>query len=412
MFTDVVGFSKHSAINEERTFRALNRDFDIIYRQVSAHGGQVLNTMGDGMMIVFMSAISCIQCALAIQGEFHRQALSRPIDGILQHRIGLHIGDIILNGKNTMGDGVNQAARIESLARPDSIAMSSEFHAMVEGKTRFASKYVGTRIAKNIPEPIQIHEIPPIDEYLKEQTADALFSPVVEPSQGATGRRGALILVAVLLLIALAASPIFLLRSANDISKKERKIFAEGHISKTDAEKLRKKLANTNVAANNDTGSDSNNSANNAPDSGSITLTPDQLADIAAKTNAYDYAGAAAELRTAPGANSSDGMVMIKKYETLVQFKAWMDAQMTSTSETAPVDATVSGSPAKVFSTANGISIIINGQTTTRKLWEYDPATIRSIAEAISAKPPDSTIASPEASTWIGTFIEVHRLAQ
>ena len=103
---------------------------------------------------------------------------------------------------------------------------------------------------------------------------------------------------------------------------------------------------------------------------------------------------------------------MIKKYETLVQFKAWMDAQMTSTSETAPVDATVSGSPAKVFSTANGISIIINGQTTTRKLWEYDPATIRSIAEAISAKPPDSTIASPEASTWIGTFIEVHRLAQ
>lgn len=414
MFTDVVGFSKHSAINEERTFRALNRDFDIIYRQVAAHGGQVLNTMGDGMMIVFMSAISCVQCALSIQGDLHRQALSRPADGVLQHRIGLHIGDILLNGKNTMGDGVNQAARIESLARPDSIAMSREFFRMVEGKTPFTSKYLGPLRAKNIPEAIPIHEIPPIDDIIRQKTAEALFTPPPsEISQGATGRRGALFLAAAVILILAAAAPIFLLKaaqkSAGQLALENGRAFGPGSGAKEAAENWKKRMERNKVANN---APEANNpAANNEETTNSISLTPEQLANIAAKTNNYDYAGVAAELRTIPGSNSNEGLVMIKKYETLIQFKSWLDSEVGLTTETAPIDATIDGSAVKVYSTPAGIVIThSDGQMTTKKLWEYTASTIQGIAEAISVKPPDSSLGTADISTWIGTFKEVHGL--
>ena len=386
MFTDVVGFSRHSAIDEERTYRALNRDFDLIYRQVAANGGQVLNTMGDGMMVVFFSSTACMECALGIQSDLHTQALSRPQDGVLQHRIGLHIGDIILNGKNTMGDGVNQTARIQSLARPDSIAMSREFHSLVEDKVRFTSKYLGPRITRNIPEPIPIFEVPPIDDLIKQRTAEALFSTQSPEAStdGATGRRSVLILALVAVFIAIAALPIFLIKSG-DLAKNGR-TFGPGTAGKDVAKRIKEKIQSQNAPeANNDSVE-----ANNAGP-GTISLTPDQVADIAAKTNSYDYAGIAAELVTAPGANSNDGMIMIKKYESLVQFKSWMEEQVSAATETAPISITLDGQTASVFATPDGVVINNGAQGTPKKLWEYKPQTIEAIAEAVSAKPTENT---------------------
>ena len=417
MFTDVVSFSKHSSIDEQRTFRALNRDFDIIYHQVAAHGGQVLNTMGDGMMIVFMSATSCMQCALGIQGDFYRQSLSRPIDGILEHRIGLHIGDVLLNGKNTMGDGVNQAARIQALARPNSIAMSREFHKMVENKTPFSAKYLGLRMTKNIPEPIAIYEVPPIDDAIRQKAAEALFTPPPsEVNEGATGRRGALMLVAAIILLVAAAAPIFMLRaaqkSAEEQARREGRGFAAGTGGKRVAENLRDRLQGHSENANNAPAAANNEAANNSEPT-SISLTPDQISDIAAKTNSYDYAGVAAELLASQGAESPDGSVMINKFENLVQFKSWLDAEMSATSETAPIQITVDGATSKVFATPEGITVVgADGHSSTKKLWEYRPKMIEAMAEAVATTPPDANVPTTNATGWIGTFKEVHRLDQ
>ncbi|MBS1701277.1 MAG: adenylate/guanylate cyclase domain-containing protein [Armatimonadetes bacterium] len=418
MFTDVAGFSKHSAIDEQRTLRALNRDFDIIYRQVAAHGGQVLNTMGDGMMIVFNSATSCMQCALAIQGDLHRQCLSRPIDGVLQHRIGVHVGDIILNGKNTMGDGVNQASRIETLARPDSIAMSREFHDMVKDKVRFSAKYLGPRRARNIPEAIPIFEIPPIDDAIRQQVADSLFvAPNTDAVDGATGRRGALFLIAAVILIFAAASPIFLLRaaqkSADEQARRDGRGFvmgkADGEVAKDIRQRLGFKDGNNAPVANNEAANDP--ASNNAP-SDSISLTPDQISDIAAKTNVYDYAGVAAEIQASPGATSTQGMVMIKKYENLVQFKQWLSNFVLTTSEASPIQANIDGQPAQVYSIQDGIAIVQNNQLSSHRLWDLKPATVESIAKGASQMPTDSATYAPELTSWIGTFREVHGLDQ
>jgi class 3 adenylate cyclase len=416
MFTDVVGFSKHSAIDEERTVRALNRDFDLIYKAVAAHNGQVLNTMGDGMMVVFQSAIECVRCAIDIQHALYELKHSQPPDGVLQHRIGLHIGDVVLNGKNTMGDGINQASRIESLARPDSIAMSKDLHDFVRGKTPFNAKYLGPLRAKNIPEAIPIFEIAPIDDEIRQRQAEALFTPPsAETNQGATGRRGALILVASIFLIALAASPIFLLKaaqkSANDQANKEGRGILPGKATKEELENIGKKLKNEHDA-NNTPVVDANNvpPANNTP-TNTISLTSEQIADIASKTNTYDYAGVVAIIKQAHGADSEDGKSMIKKFEDLDAFQKWLSSEVAMATEATPIEATIDNSQVKVYSTKDGTVIDQAGTLSTARLWEFKATTILEIANAVALKTPSAVAAPTEVAGWITTFKEVHRLS-
>ena len=413
MFTDVVSFSKHSAINEEQTYKALNRDFDLIYRSVAEHNGQVLNTMGDGMMVVFMSAVQCIQCAIAIQGELYRQALSKPADGILQHRLGLHVGDIILNGKNTMGDGVNQAARIQALARPESIAMSKEFHDMVVNKTPFKAKYLGPLRAKNITDAIPIFEISPIDDEIRQRAAEALFTPQsLETSDGATGRRGAVILIAVLLLLALASAPIFLLKSAADAAQRQAKNnghgVPNGKATKIDKEKIRNMLKGNSPE-------DPPPVSNNAPaptdpvKPATLSLNATEVSEVTSKTNSHDYLGVVDLLQKASGADSEDGKAMIKKYEDLVAFQKWLNAEIALATDVAPLHTTIENVQLKVYSTPNGV-VIDNGTPTTRNLWEYKESTILAIADAILTKKMSGDPILSEAAAWRTTFKDVHKV--
>jgi class 3 adenylate cyclase len=410
MFTDVVSFSKHTAINEERTYRALNRDFDLIYREVAAHNGQVLNTMGDGMMVIFMSAVQCVQCAIAIQGELYRQALAKPEDGVLQHRLGLHVGDIFLNGKNTMGDGVNQAARIQALARPESIAMSREFHKMVDGKTPFKAKYMGLQRAKNIPEAIPIWEISPIDDEIRQRAAEALFTPQSADSpQGATGRRGALILVVVLVLLALASAPIFLLKSASGKPASTAKgEFPTGKAGKSVAQKLKDRLNHTEISKSTPSNNMPTETISEAKPT-TLSLNASEVADVSAKTNSHDYSRVAEILRKAKGADTDDGRAMLKKYDDLTAFQKWLNGEVASATESAPISASIDGVPVRIYSVQAG-TVIDNGTPTTRNLWDYKESTIVVIAETVVAKPPSGTPAPTDAVTWIATFEDVHKI--
>ncbi|MEI8281054.1 MAG: adenylate/guanylate cyclase domain-containing protein [Armatimonadota bacterium] len=406
MFTDVVAFSKHSAVNEERTYRALNRDFDLIYKAVAEHEGQVLNTMGDGMMVIFMSPVQCMRCALLIQGELYRQSLNKPVDGVLQHRLGLHIGDIILNGKNTMGDGVNQAARIQALARPEAIAMSREFHNMVENKIPFTAKYLGPQRAKNIHDAIPIWEISPIDDMIRQQAAEALFTPTTsEASDGVTGRRSALVLLAVLVLVAFASALIFMVKTANQTKKQ----MAPGKSTQSEREAIARKLQGA-MNGNNAPPQPTNKPNNPATKPTSLLLNATEVADIAAKTISYDYAGVSDILKKAIGADSDEGKAMIKKFDDLSLFKHWLETEVSAAKETAPLMGQLEGVPIKVYSTADG-TMIDNGTPVVKSLWEFKPASISAVAEAAAAKPPSGTPLAPEATGWLSTFKEIHKVS-
>ena len=414
MFTDVVSFSKHSAINEEQTYKALNRDFDLIYRAVADHNGQVLNTMGDGMMVVFLSAIQCVQCAISIQGELYRQALSKPADGILQHRLGLHVGDIILNGKNTMGDGVNQAARIQALARPEAIAMSREFHNMVVNKTPFNAKYLGPQRAKNIPDAIPIWEISPIDDEIRQRAAEMLFTPQATGSpDGATGRRSAVILIAVLLLLALASAPIFMMKSAAEAArlqaKKEGRVPDDGKASKTVSKTIKNLLQGNNSPE--EPPAAANNAATPPPVTAPTTLSMNatEVAEVTSKTNSHDYAGVVEILKKAIGAETEDGKAMIKKYEGLVAFQTWLNREVSGPSEAAPLEMNLEGQAVRVYATKDG-TIIDNGTPVVRNLWGYKESTILAIAEALAAKLQSGNPVLSETAGWFATFKDVHKV--
>jgi class 3 adenylate cyclase len=418
MFTDVVGFSKLSAINEERTYAALKRDFDLLYTHISAHGGQVLNTMGDGMMVVFMSAVDAVRCARAIQENLHQLSLTKPEHGILQHRIGLHLGEVFLNGRNTMGDTVNQAARIQSLARPDSIAMSRDFYEVIKNKVTIPTKYLGPRMAKNIPEPIPIHEVSPIDDALRQQAADILFTPPpTEATREVSGRKGIALLIISIILLAGAATPIFLLgsvrKAASDQAKKEGKEIKPGSI-KNDKKSLDKIRGALNKGDKQDANAPANDtSETNAPATSvpaTFALTPEQLGQISGMLTTHDYAGIVTVVKAIPGADSAEGQAMIAKYDQLVKFKEWLQKEADAATDMNPISATIEGTPAKVYASATGLVIQANEQTSTPKmLWEWKNATIAAIADACLASPPTRNPAPNEAATWIATFRELQR---
>lgn len=416
MFTDVVGFSKLTAINEDRTMRALHRDFDLIYRCVSTFKGEVLNTMGDGMMVYFPSAVQCMQCALDIQQTLHALKQSNPPDGILQHRIGLNIGDIHLNGRNTMGDGVNQAARIQSMAKPDSIKMSAEFYKLVKDKVKMDAKYVPGQMAKNIPVPIPTYEVAAIDEMLKLQAAEALFTPQSggDNPSGATGRRAILMLVLALILIGVAAVPMYMMSQAQKASKTGVAAFKAG---KSTAKDIKQQASNLKEKLGGDTNAPEANTppeATNQPGTATETvfaLTPAQIQELDSLRDAYDFDGAVTALQKLPSISSAEGQKMLGEYQGLAAMKGWLAKEMDSATQDKPLAALLKGSQANVWATTGGLVIATNGQQTDPKpMWELKPDTIYSLGMACAALPPSGTPAPAEVTSWLSIFRTIFKL--
>ena len=125
--SDLRGFTAFSdTAPSGRVIDALNELFDLQGQAIAAHGGEILNTMGDGMLLCFPSAVQAVGCALQIQLEFGRRRETLPPEKALEHRIGIHLGDIIRQAGGVAGDGVNIAARLQTKAPPGGICISQK----------------------------------------------------------------------------------------------------------------------------------------------------------------------------------------------------------------------------------------------------------------------------------------------
>src|SRR5579863_4856208 len=124
VFTDVVSFSARMHADEVGTLKLLERDFADMRRLCREHEGEVLKTTGDGLLLTFASAVQAVACALAMQRAFAAAAKDPPPGGALQHRVGIHLGDVLIQDKDVMGDGVNIAARLQAEAEPGGICIS------------------------------------------------------------------------------------------------------------------------------------------------------------------------------------------------------------------------------------------------------------------------------------------------
>jgi adenylate cyclase len=157
---DMVGYSRLTGLDEEGTLarlRALRRD--LIDPAISEHRGRLVKTTGDGLLIEFASVVDAIRCALRIQQGTAILNTDVRSERRIEFRIGINLGDVVVDGDDLLGDGVNIAARLERLAEPGAICISEDAYRQIRAKIEVAVQDLGEQRLKNISEPVRAYAI-------------------------------------------------------------------------------------------------------------------------------------------------------------------------------------------------------------------------------------------------------------
>src|SRR5215831_10568082 len=157
MFTDIVGYSALAQQDEAKALQMLGTYREVLRSAFSRHRGREVKTMGDGFLIEFPSALEATLCAVDVQGGLNSQNLERGEK--LQARIGVHLGDVVSQGGDLLGDAVNVASRIEPLARPGGICVTGEVLSHVRNKVPYPMVRIENAILKNIREKIDVYAL-------------------------------------------------------------------------------------------------------------------------------------------------------------------------------------------------------------------------------------------------------------
>jgi adenylate cyclase len=157
---DVAGYSRLMGRDEERTLANL-KSFrkTLVDPAIAAHRGRIVKTTGDGMLVEFASAVDAARCAVEVQRSMAGQNADVPQDFKIEFRIGIHVGDIIIDDDDIFGDGVNIAARLEGIAEPGGVCISDDAHRQIRGKIGIAFDDIGEQTLKNIAEPMRAWHI-------------------------------------------------------------------------------------------------------------------------------------------------------------------------------------------------------------------------------------------------------------
>ena len=156
---DIAGYSALMGSDEARTVRDLKAHQAIILPMVNAFGGRVIDTAGDGILAEFTSVVNAVRCAVALQSKMAERNAAIEPECRMQFRIGVNIGDVISDGDRIYGDGVNIAARIETLASPGAICLSDNVYQQIRGKLPFNVSDMGDYQLKNIAQPVRVYGV-------------------------------------------------------------------------------------------------------------------------------------------------------------------------------------------------------------------------------------------------------------
>jgi TolB-like protein len=156
---DIAGYSRLMARDEVGTLARLKACRAIIDGLIAAHRGRIFNTAGDSVVADFASAVDAVQCAVAVQTAIATENAGGGGDEPMLFRIGVHVGDVMVDGANLLGDGVNIAARLEALADPGAICISAAAHGQIGNKLPLAFDDLGDQQVKNIAQPIRVYRV-------------------------------------------------------------------------------------------------------------------------------------------------------------------------------------------------------------------------------------------------------------
>jgi adenylate cyclase len=156
---DAAGYSRMMNADEESTLVTLKRAHAVMDRLIAGHGGRVINTAGDGLLAEFASVVKAVECAIAIQREMAEHNAGLAGDERMWFRIGINLGDVMVDRGNLFGDGVNVAARLQALADPGGVLVSGPVHELVKDKLSVGFGYLGQKSVKNIPGEITVYRV-------------------------------------------------------------------------------------------------------------------------------------------------------------------------------------------------------------------------------------------------------------
>ncbi len=191
--TDVVAYSRLMGENETQTLTALKAHRkELIEPKTAQYHGRTVKLMGDGSLMEFGSVVDAVLFAVEVQSAMRKRNADVPEDRRIVYRIGINIGDIIVEGDDIYGDGVNVAARLEGLAKPGDICVARNVFNQVKGKLELNFEHLGDKEVKNIAEPISVYQV------IMDEKADRLVT-AVRPSDSRRGLRPALMAAGIVL---------------------------------------------------------------------------------------------------------------------------------------------------------------------------------------------------------------------
>ncbi|MGE0117361.1 MAG: adenylate/guanylate cyclase domain-containing protein [Dongiaceae bacterium] len=156
---DVAGYSRLMGADEEGTLKTLNLYRGVITQLIEEHEGRIVGTAGDNVLAEFASAVQAVRSAVAVQRALGRHNADLDVSRRMNFRVGINVGDVIVQGADLLGDGVNVAARLEQMAEPGGIVVSGTVWEQIQGKVEFPCSYLGEQTAKNIARPLRTYRV-------------------------------------------------------------------------------------------------------------------------------------------------------------------------------------------------------------------------------------------------------------
>jgi len=156
---DCAGFSRMMRADEEGTYRVLQDCRKLIDRLIGEHDGRIFGTAGDSVVAEFPSPVEAVRCAVEIQQVVEKLGAESPEDHRMHFRIGINIGDVMIEGDDLIGDGVNVAARLQGLSDPGGICISGSVYEQIKNKLTLDCDDLGAQTVKNIADPVRVHRV-------------------------------------------------------------------------------------------------------------------------------------------------------------------------------------------------------------------------------------------------------------
>src|SRR6201981_717195 len=157
---DVAGYSRLMGVDEEgalERLKALRRE--LLDPKIAEHKGRIVKTTGDGLLVEFASVVDAVRCAIAVQRAMPERNSGVAVESRIELRIGINLGDVIVEGDDLYGDGVNIAARIEALADAGGVVVSNTVHDHVRDRVPFVFDDLGEQQVKNIARPLRVYRV-------------------------------------------------------------------------------------------------------------------------------------------------------------------------------------------------------------------------------------------------------------